>query len=101
MATIANLPGADLPVTFPSGETRTVNMIVLLAETQMAEQKAKFGTCQARNMRTIKELREKYELDYFASEVFPRGIRTWDECAQAMRHIHGVFNDHIRAHRGA
>lgn len=93
--TIGNMPGADLPVTFPSGETRTVNMIVLLAETQMSEQMARFGQCQAQNMRTIAELVSKYELDWFASEVFPRGVKTWKQCAEAMRHIYGVFSDHI------
>ena len=97
---IANLPGADLPVTFPSGETRSVNMIVMLAETQMSEQMARFGHCQAQNMRTISELVEKYELDWFASEVFPRGIKTWEQCAAAMRHVYTYFDDHVKAHRG-
>ena len=94
-ATIGNMPGADLPVTYPSGETRTVNMIVLLAETQMAEQKARFGQCMARNMPTIKQLRAKYELDYF----FDAPVRTWQDCAAVMRHVHGVFTDHIAAQR--
>lgn len=94
-ATIGNMPGADLPVTYPSGETRTVNMIVLLAETQMAEQMARFGQCMARNMPTIKQLRAKYELDYF----FDAPVRTWKDCAATMRHIHGVFGDHIDAQR--
>lgn len=97
MATIGNMPGADLPVTFPSGEQRNVNMIVLLAETLMSEEMAKWGWCRAQNMRTIKELVEKYELDWFASEVFPKGIRTWDECAQAMRHFYNVCDSHIKA----
>lgn len=99
---IANLPDADLDVTFPSGETRTVNMIVLLVETQNAEFKAKHGMFLpnvAKLRPTVKALREKYELDWFASDVFPRGIRTWEECAQAMRHIHTVFSDHINQSR--
>lgn len=95
MPTIGNMPGADLPVTFPSGEERIVNMIVLLAEVLMAEQMSKFGTCMAPNMRTIKELVAKYELDWFASDVFPRGIKTWEQCAQAIRHFHGVCEAHI------
>lgn len=91
--TIGNLPGSDLPVTFPvSGETRNVNMIILLAETLMAEQMAKFGVCQAQNMRTIKELREKYELDYF----FDAPVRTWEDCGAVMRHFYGVCNEHIK-----
>ena len=93
MPTIGNMPGADLPVTFPSGETRNVNMIVLLSETLMAEQMAKFGFCQAQNMRTIKELRAKYELDWF----FDAKVKTWEYCAAVMRHIHGVCTDHINS----
>jgi len=96
MPLIGNMPGADLDVTFPSGETRTVNMIVLLAETLMAEQMAKFGFCQSQNMRTIKELREKYELDYF----FDALVKTWEDCAAVMRHFYNVCNDHIEANRG-
>jgi hypothetical protein len=104
MATIANMPAADLDVTFPSGETRTVNMIVLLVETQNAEFKAEHGIFLpgvGKLHPTVKALREKYELDWFASEVFPRGVRTWEECAQAMRHIHTTFSDHIAASRRA
>jgi hypothetical protein len=101
MPTIGNLPGADLPVTFPSGETRTVNMIVLLVETQNAEWHAKFGCAMPGVNKlpgiTIKKFVNKYELDWFASEVFPKGIRTWNECAQAMRHFHTLCTDHIQA----
>lgn len=97
--TIGNMPGADLPVTFPSGETRTVNMIVLLAEVQNAEMQAKFGRAIAVNAPTIATLREKYELDYFASEVYPSGVRTWKQCAEVMRHIHTLFGEHIAASR--
>jgi hypothetical protein len=98
--TIGNMPGSDLDVTFPSGETRTVNMIVLLVETQNAEFKAAHGMflpSVGKLRPTVKALVEKYELDWFASEVFPRGVRTWDECAQAMRHIYGTFSDHLAA----
>lgn len=94
MPTIANMPGADLPVIFPSGETRNVNMIVLLAEVLMTEQMAKFGQCQSPNMRTIKELRDKYELDYF----FDAPIRTWKDCAAVMRHFYDTCNEHIKGH---
>jgi hypothetical protein len=95
MPTIGNLPGADLPVTFASGKVKNVNMIILLAETTMAEQKAKFGFCQAQNMRTIKELREKYELDYF----FDGPVRTWKDCAAVMRHFYNVCDEHMKASR--
>lgn len=96
MATIGNLPGADLPVTFPSGETRTVNMIVLLVETQNAEFKRDHGMFLPNVGKlhpTVSALRAKYELDYF----YDAPVRTWDECAAVMRHIHGVFTAHIRA----
>lgn len=103
MPTIGNLPAADLPVTFPSGETRNVNMIIMLVEVQNAEWHAKFGTAMPGVNRlpgiTIKKFVDKYELNWFASDVFPKGIRTWKECAQAMRHVYTVFNDHIKASR--
>lgn len=98
MPTIGNLPGSDLDVTFPSGETRTVNMIVLLVETQNAEFKAKHGMflpSVGKLRPTVKALREKYELDYF----FDAPVRTWADCAAVMRHIHGVFTEHIEASR--
>jgi hypothetical protein len=89
--TIGNMPHADLDVVFPSGEMRMVNMIVLLSETLMAEQMAKFGFCQAQNMPTIKKLCEKYELDWF----YDKPVKTWKDCAAVMRHIYTVFSDHI------
>ena len=102
MPTIANMPGADLDVTFPSGETRTVNMIVMLVETQNAEFKRDHGMFLPNVGKlnpTVKKLREKYELDWFASEVYPRGIRTWAECADAMRHVYNTFDQHIKQSR--
>jgi hypothetical protein len=99
MSTIGNLPAADLDVTFPSGETRTVNMIILLVETQNAEWHAKYGTAMPGVNRlpgiTIQKFRDKYELDWF----FDAQVKTWKDCAAAMRHIHGVFSDHIDASR--
>lgn len=95
---IANMPGADLTVVFPvSGEARTVNMIVLICEVQDAECMAKYGHHKAQNAPTIKKLREKYELDYF----FDAPVRTWADCAAVMRHIHGVFTEHIAEARRA
>lgn len=91
MPTIGNMPDADLPVTFASGEVKNVNMIVLLSEVLMAEQMAKFGVCQARNMPTIEALNQKYELEYF----FDGPIRTWVDCAAVMRHFHKVCTKHI------
>jgi hypothetical protein len=99
MPTIATMPAADLPVTFPSGETRTVNMIVLLVETQNAEWHAKFGCAMPGVNKlpgiTIQKFRDKYELDYF----FDGPVRTWKDCAAVMRHIHTLFSDHIAANR--
>lgn len=98
MPTIGNLPAADLSVTFPSGETRTVNMIRLLVQTQNAEFKRDHGMFLpgvGKLSPTVRELRNEYELDYF----FDGPVRTWDDCAAVMRHIHGVFTDHIRSTR--
>jgi hypothetical protein len=98
MPTIGNLPMADLDVTFPSGETRTVNMIVLLVETQNAEFKRDHGMFLPgvnKMHPTVKALREKYELDYF----FDAPVKTWSDCADVMRHIHTVFTDHINSQR--
>ena len=97
--TIGNLPGADLDVTFPSGETRTVNMIVLLVETQNAEFKRDHGVFLpgvGKQHPTVKAMVDKYELDYF----FDAPVRTWKDCAAVLRHIHGYFTEHIRASRG-
>jgi hypothetical protein len=95
MPTIGNMPMADLDVTFPSGETRTVNMIVLLVETQNAEFKANHGMFLPgvnKMNPTVKALVEKYELDWF----FDGPVKTWKDCAAVMRHIHTLFGDHIK-----
>ena len=92
--TIANMPAADLDVTFPSGNTRTVNMIRLLVQTQNAEMKARtgmflpgVGTLHP----TIRALREAYELDWF----YDAPVRTWKDAALVMRHFHGLCKQHI------
>jgi hypothetical protein len=98
--TIGNMPGADLPVQFPSGTTRNVNMIRLLVQTQNAEFKARYGMFlpSLGKMRpTIKALRDAYELDWF----FDGPVRTWEDAAQVMRHFHGVCLQHIRDSRGS
>lgn len=96
MPTIANLPAADLDVTFPSQETRTVNMIVLLVQTRNAEMKAKFGYFLpgvGKQHPTIAALREAYELDY----LLGRPVRTWADAAKVMRHFYGLCKQHIAA----
>lgn len=99
MPTIGNLPAADLEVTFPSGETRTVNMIVLLCETQNAEWHAKYGCAMPGVNKlpgiTVKKMSDKYELPYF----FDGPVKTWEDCAAVLRHIHTVFTDHINTNR--
>jgi hypothetical protein len=98
MPTIANLPAADLEVTFPSGETRTVNMLRLLVQTQNAEFKATHGMFLPNVGKlhpTVKALREQYELDYF----FDAPVRNWKDCALVMRHFYNVCDQHIKAAR--
>jgi hypothetical protein len=84
-------------VQFPSGTTRNVNMIVLLAETRNAEYRARFGRALAPNAPGIRELRTKYELDWF----FDGPVRTWEDAASVMRHFHGVCLQHVRDSRGS
>jgi hypothetical protein len=96
--TIGNMPGADLDVTFASGETRTVNMIRLLVQTQNAELMAKHGMFLpgvSRLRPTIKALREAYELDYF----FDAPVRTWKDTALVMRHFYNLCREHASAAR--
>lgn len=100
MPTIGNMPAADLEVTFPSGEVRTVNMIVMLVETQNAEFKRDHGFFLpgvAKLHPTVKALREKYELDWF----FDAEVKTWKDCAEVMRHAYTTFDNHIKASRAA
>lgn len=97
MSTIGNMPAADLEVTFPSGKTKTVNMIVLLVQTQNAEFKRDHGIflpSVGKLHPTVKALREAYELDYF----FDAPVRTWADCAAVMRHFYNVCDSHIKEH---
>lgn len=92
--TIGNMPAADLPVQFAGGETRNVNMIILLAQTQDAEFMARFGMHLpgVNKLRpTIRALREAYELDYF----FDAPVRTWTDAAAVMRHFYDLCKQHI------
>jgi len=98
MPTIGNLPAADVEVHFPSGAVKTVNIIRLLVQTQNAEMKAKHGFFLpgvAKLHPTVKALREEYELDYF----FDGPVRTWEDCAEVMRHFHTLCAEHIEARR--
>lgn len=96
--TIGNMPGADLQVTFASGKTKTVNMLRLLVQTQNAEFKRDhdmFLPGVAKLKPTVKDLVEEYELDYF----FDGPVRTWKDCAEVMRHFHGLCEEHMKASR--
>lgn len=94
MPTVANMPGADLEVTFASGKKKTVFMPRLLVQTQNAEMKRDFDTFLpgvGKLHPTVKALREEYELDYF----FDGPVRTWADCAAVMRHFYTLCTDHI------
>lgn len=94
MPTVANLPGADLNVTFPSGKTKVVFMPRLLVQCQNAEFKRDHGMFLPNVGKlhpTIKALREEYELDYF----YDAPVRTWKDCAAVMRHFYDICTEHI------
>lgn len=81
MATIANMPNADVQVTFPSGTVRTVNVIVLKAEVLNARSMARFGHPLARNAPTLSAIRTKYEI--------PKGAaRKWADVAPLLEQFH-------------
>ena len=84
------------PIAFASGNTRTVNVLRLLVQTQNAEMKAAHGVFLpgvGKLRPTIGALREAYELDYF----YDAPVRTWQDAALAMRNFHGLCLAHIRA----
>jgi iron-sulfur cluster repair protein YtfE (RIC family) len=95
MPTIGNLPGADVEVTFPSGTTKTVNMIRLLVHVQNAEFKAKHGMFLpgVNKLRpTVKAMRAEYEL--------PANLcKTWDDVAKMLRGFYKDLQAHIEMQR--
>lgn len=95
MPTIGNLPNADLDVTFPSGKTKTVNMLRMLVQVQNCEIKRDHGVFLpgvAKLHPTVKALVEEYELEYFNDGP----VRTWEDCAAVMRHVYTVFDNHMK-----
>jgi len=95
MPTVANMPGADLEVTFASGKTKTIFMPRLLVQTQNAEFKRDYGIFLPgvnKLSPTVKQLREEYELDYF----FDGPVKTWKDCAAVMRHFYNLCDKHIK-----
>lgn len=98
MATIANMPGADVKMQMPDGTVKDVNMIVLLVEMQNAEFKRDHGMFLpgvGKLHPTVKALREKYDLDYF----FDRPVKTWADAAAVLRYLHDMLTAHIREQR--
>jgi hypothetical protein len=96
MPTIANMPAADVEVTFPDGTTKTVNMIRLLVQTQNAEFKAKHGMFLPGLNKlhpTVKALREEYE--------FGDDVRTWAEAAEILRQFYDYLQAQIEEARRA
>jgi hypothetical protein len=92
MATIANLPHADIEVEFPSGTRKTVNMIRLLVQAQNAEFKARHGVFLPNVGKlhpTVTALREEYEIP----------AKTWAEAGEQLRDLHTALADAIREAR--
>ena len=88
MATIANLPAADIEVEYPSGNVKVVNMIRLLVHTQNAEFKAKHGMFLpgvGKLHPTVKALREEYEIP----------AKTWAEAGEQLRAFHTALTKAI------
>lgn len=94
MPTIGNLPAADVEVTFPSGTTKTVNVIVLKAQVLNAEAQARFGHGLTRNAPTLKAQRDMYEIPVQAA-------RTWKAIAPLLKQFHTNLSDAIAAARAA
>jgi hypothetical protein len=81
MPTIGNMPHADVRVEFPDGQIRTVNLVVLLAETLNAEYRARHGCFLPglnRHHPTLAKLRDKYQIP---KEQTPN----WEKMAVALR----------------
>lgn len=98
MPTVANMPGADLDVTFPSGKTKTIFMPRLLTQVLNAEFKRDHGMFLPNVGKlhpTVKQLRDDYELDYF----FDGPVKTWKDCADVMRHFYTLCDEHIKNNR--
>ena len=92
MPTVANMPGADVYVTFPSGKTKVIFMPRLLVQTQNAEFKAQRGMFlpNVGKLRpTLKKLREEYEIPVEQS-------RTWKQMAVLLRKFYMDLSKQIK-----
>lgn len=93
--TFANLPHADVPVVFPDGEERNVNVIRLLVQTQNAEFKRDHGMFLpgvGKLHPTVGALRKEYPGVITAT--------TWADAAEQLRWFHTEVSRHIEEHRG-
>jgi hypothetical protein len=77
-------------VAFPSGESRPVNLLRLLALAQHAETKAKFGIGLARNAPTLAAIRAEFEIPASCA-------RTWADIAPLLRRFHTDLTEFARA----
>ena len=97
MSTIANMKAADVEVVFPSGKTKTVNMLRLLVQTQNAEFYVKHGMFLpgvGKQHPTVRAIREEYELPM-------RECRTWEQAAFWLRTMHTELTEAIEQARAA
>lgn len=90
MPTVANMPSADVQVTYPNGKTKTVFMPRLLVQTQNAEFKRDHGMflpTLAKLNPTVRDLRKEYE--------WPSTVRTWEQAAHWLRLMYTELSEHI------
>lgn len=84
------MKSANVIVTFPSGEVKTVNMLRLLVQAQNAEFKARHGMFLpgvGKQHPTVRALREEYEM--------PASVRTWAQVAPLLRRFHADLSEAI------
>jgi hypothetical protein len=96
MATVVNMPGANVTVRLPSGTVKTVNMLRLLAQTQNAEFKVKHGMFLpgvGKQHPTVKAIRDEYEIPV----TF---CRTWKDAAILLRQLYTDLCEHIALSTG-
>jgi len=91
MPTVANMPGADVRVQFPSGNVKTIFMPRLLTQTLNAEFKRDHGEFLPSLNKlnpTVRDLRKEYE--------WPSTVRTWAQAAYWLRELHTELSNAIK-----
>jgi hypothetical protein len=86
-----NMKNAEVEVTFPSGNTKTINMLRLLVQAQNAEFYVKYGMFLpgvGKQHPTVRAIREEFELT-------PRQCRTWTDAAVLLRAFHNELTEAI------